>query len=314
MRLAALGCHVPEKRVDAEEIITSAGGRGIDARVFTKLFGIERVAVSDSRVPLEERFAPALRHLAQNAEDAPADALIYVHGLPIQYAAGRSPIVKLCRSHHLLASVRLVYEVDQNNCAGLFWALQMARNLLHTDVAQRVAIVAGDSLAELPLSHRYVPGCTLIGDAFSALLIDRGTDGPQIGELMLSHRAEFAFSLNGSEGEMRRFFMAHDGMVTDALSAVGYSWDGDEKLLPHNVNRLVWMQFCRRRQIEHDRIQLNLIPNIGHCYTTDPVLLLERLLADGGPTADAVTLLSVGLGAYIGACRVNFPERGASCV
>jgi hypothetical protein len=33
--------------------------------------------------------------------------------------------------------------------------------------------------------------------------------------------------------------------------------------------------------------------------------LLHRLIADGTPVGDAVSLLSVGLGAYTGACRVD---------
>jgi 3-oxoacyl-[acyl-carrier-protein] synthase-3 len=313
MRLAALACHIPEHRIEAEAIITSAGGRRADARVFSKLFGIERVAASEPGEPPAERFRPALQCLGRFYQGKPIDTVFYVHGLPTQYAPGRSPVMDLCRSHdRLLGSVRLCYEVDQHNCAGLFWALQMARQLLEAGLADCVAIVAGDCLADFSLSRRYVPGCTLIGDAFAAVVVDAGEGGVQIGEIALSHRPEFAFGLHGSEAEMRGFNQAHDQMVKDALDRVGFHWDSKEKLLPHNVNKLIWLPFCRRQGINQDRVQLQLIPDIGHCYTTDPLLLLDDLLNCANLEDDAVTLLSVGLGAYTGACRIHFPRPASA--
>jgi 3-oxoacyl-[acyl-carrier-protein] synthase-3 len=309
MRLAALACYVPEQRIDAEKIICSAGGGRGEARIFTKLFGIEQIAAADPDDSLEEWFSPTLHRIAGSAQVQSADTLIYVHGVPIQHESTRSLLRALCQSHNLLANVRLVYEIDQNNCAGLFWGIQMARNLLSADLARCVAILAGDSLSKLPLSHRYVPGCTLIGDAFATFLLDKHSGGLQIGEIVLTHRSEFAFGLYGSELEMGRFYRAHDEMVSAALDAVGYPLNGNEELLPHNVNKLIWMQFCRRRGVALDRIRLDLMPCIGHCYTVDPMLLLERLLTDGRPAAESVTLLSTGLGAYTGACRIHFLGR-----
>ena len=309
MRLAALACHIPERRIEAEAIITSAGGRRADARVFSRLFGIERVAASESGEPPAERFGPALQCLARCFQAKPIDTLFYVHGLPTQYAPGRPLVMDLCRSHErLLGSVRLFYELDQHNCAGLFWALQMARHLLEAGLADSIAIVAGDGLADYALSRRYVPGCTLIGDAFAAVVLDAGQGGIQIGEITLSHRPEFAFGLYGSEAQMRCFNQAHDPMVKDALDTVGFPWDSNEKLLPHNVNKLIWLPFCRRQGIDVNRVQLQLIRDVGHCYTTDPLLLLDNLLTGAHLEGDAVTLLSVVLGAYTGACRVHFPR------
>ena len=85
MRLAALARYVPEQRIEAKEIILSAGGRRTDGKVFAKIFGIERVAASDAAESLGQRFDPAFRRLARGAEIEPADALINVHGLAIQY-------------------------------------------------------------------------------------------------------------------------------------------------------------------------------------------------------------------------------------
>jgi 3-oxoacyl-[acyl-carrier-protein] synthase III len=306
MRLAALACHVPERRIDAEEIIAAAGVRRSDARVFTKVFGIERVAAGDAGAPLAERFSPVLHALDRLRLAKPIDTLIYVHGLPIASPPGHSPLSDWRRSHNdLLASVRLFYELDQHNCAGLFWALDMASRLLRAQFAQCVAIVAGDCLADFPISRRYVPGCTLIGDAFAGLVLDVGPGNVQIETIALSHRPEFAFGLYGSEAEMRRFNQAHEPMVTDALTTVDFRWCGEEAILPHNVNKLIWLPFLRKHRLDPGRVHLHLLRDVGHCYTTDPLLLLQRFMAERSSFVDTVSLLSVGLGAYVGACRIR---------
>jgi 3-oxoacyl-[acyl-carrier-protein] synthase-3 len=112
---------------------------------------------------------------------------------------------------------------------------------------------------------------------------------------------------------MRRFNQAHDQMVTDALDAIDFRWHGDEIILPHNVNKLIWLPFCRRHEIAPHRLHLDLLPEIGHCYTTDPFLLLHHLIADRPPVVDVVSLLSVGLGAYTGGCRVHFSRFPPPC-
>jgi 3-oxoacyl-[acyl-carrier-protein] synthase-3 len=119
--------------------------------------------------------------------------------------------------------------------------------------------------------------------------------------------------LYGSESEIRRFNEAHDQMVTDALDEVNYPWDGREKLLPHNVNKLIWLHYCRKQRLDMNRIQLDLVADTGHCYTTDPVLLLHGLLAAGKLEDEAVTLLSTGLGAYTGACRIHLRACTDAC-
>jgi 3-oxoacyl-[acyl-carrier-protein] synthase III len=72
------------------------------------------------------------------------------------------------------------------------------------------------------------------------------------------------------------------------------------------VNKLIWVPFCRRHQLDPNRLQLQLLRDIGHCYTTDPLLLLDHFMGERTAAVDAVTLLSVGLGAYTGACRIHF--------
>jgi len=304
MRLASLVSHVPSARLGAEEIIREAGGSPAEARVFERMFGLDRVAAVPPGETLEAQFDLVVRKLAARHRGPLPDALIYAHGQPLQYAVGRSPVHHLCAGQPLLAEIERRYEVDQYNCGGLFWALDMARTLLVTGLARAVVVLGGDSHIGLPPGDRYVPGCTLMGDAFCGMIVDRANGGLQLGEIAMCTHPQFARGRAGTATEMGAFFAAHAGIVQQSLSRIGFDWAGDCPLLPHNVNRLAWQMFCRETGLPETRLRLGLLPDIGHCYTSDPFLLLEREHTDLRP-GRSCAILSIGMGGFAGACMIT---------
>ncbi|WP_109086655.1 hypothetical protein [Azospirillum sp. TSH100] len=330
MRLAALSTHVPAARIDAEAVVRAAGGSPAEARVFRRLFGIDGVAAMPADEGASEQFGRVIAGLAARHRGEPPDTLVHVRGLPMPFPEEEAPVPELVRRHAFLAGVVRQYEIDQTNCSGVFWALDLARTLLDAGMSRSVAVLAGDCHAGLPLGDRYVAGCTLMGDAFCGLVLDRGPGGLRFGNVVLRTHPEFAFGRAGSVAQIGTFFAAHTRIVREALDAAGFAWKGRSPLLPHNVNSLAWLRFCRETGVAPERVDLGLLPDIGHCYTSDPLLLLgSRLDAaapDVTPDADGIMLLSVGMGGFVGACRLSreavqsagpwIPqsvERAASC-
>jgi 3-oxoacyl-[acyl-carrier-protein] synthase-3 len=304
MRLAAIAAHIPAGRIDADDIVRAAGRPLSEARVFKHLFGIEQVSASSAPRPLAAEFEPILDRLLDDHTGPRPDAMIYVHGLPLQYPRGHSPLTVL-GSHPMLAGVKFKYEVDQHNCSGMFWALEMARHLLHGGIAHSVLIIAGDSHANVPLADRYVPGCTLMGEAYCGLVVDQECGGWRFEPMVLHMKPEFHFGRAGTAQQMSAFFSGHSKMVKSALDESGFDWLGAAPLLPHNVNRLAWQQLCREHGLDYGRVDLSLLPDVGHCYTSDPFLLLCELLGSPEVEADAATLISVGMGGFVGACTIH---------
>ncbi|SLM65077.1 MULTISPECIES: 3-oxoacyl-ACP synthase [Dickeya] len=310
MRLTHVVTWVPEPRLSAQEIIGAAGASASEARIFSQLFGFQQVAVLDANLTLTAVFSRLLTQLQQHSPrpQQPVDALIYAHGMPVQYATSSDWLTQLGRTHPFVDSLAPCYELDQQNCATLFWALALAQRLLAQQKAARVAIIAGDTFAAYPVQERYVPGCSLAGDAFAALLLEEHTDGLQLGPVFMDQRMEFHEGLYGDTQALKAFYQAHDDMVNTALwGALAPHTDiarHQIHLLPHNVNRLSWLNYSRRHQHPLENISLGLMPDIGHCYTVDPLLLLPAALPairKGQPHV----MLSVGLGAWIGSCRIS---------
>ncbi|WP_107758500.1 3-oxoacyl-ACP synthase [Dickeya sp. Secpp 1600] len=313
MRLTRFVTWVPEQRLNASEIIRAAGASASEARVFSQLFGFRQVAALGSDVSLASVFHRLLSELQRQSPhpDRPADVLIYAHGMPVQAAERQPWLAQLGREHPFIRDSAPCYELDQQNCATLFWALALAQRLLSQQRAKRVAIIAGDTFAAYPVQERYVPGCSLAGDAFAALLLEAEPDGLQLESVFMTQRAEFHEGLYGSAEALKAFYLAHDYMVNTALQgAVSRQSDAERRqlyLLPHNVNRLSWLNYSRRHQHPLENIALGLMPDIGHCYTVDPLLLLPAALPaiqSGKPHV----MLSVGLGAWIGSCRIRYAD------
>jgi 3-oxoacyl-[acyl-carrier-protein] synthase-3 len=307
MRLASLSTHIPKGRVATADIVRLATGSTAEARVFERMFGLSSVAVADPTKSLRDHFRPVIEQLCTGHDGTPPDALICVRGLPLHLPQSRLSLAELRDTHPFLADVRHCYEIDQNNCSGLFWALDLARVLMETGVARCVAVLAGDCHAGLTLADRYLPGCTLMGDAFCGLVLDDQPGGLRVGSPVLHSHPEFSFGYAGNVAQMGAFFAAHNRIVRGVLDELGFGWDDTALLLPHNVNRLAWQVFAQETRLRADRIHLGLLPEIGHCYTCDPFLLLQAELRTPQRRSpdDPMTLLSVGMGGFAGGCQIH---------
>lgn len=307
MHINTLATWVPSARLNAEEIITQSGYSPREASTFCQLFGFRRIAALEATVSVYSVFYQLISQLMQRSSgpDTPIDALIYVHGLPGPSCGQPAWLTQLKQRHPFVSAEAHCDELDQQHCATLFWALARAHRLLEGKQAKRVAIIAGDTLSPQGVAGRYVPGYTLIGDAFAALLLEHEGAGFRLGTPFLGQRLAFYDGLNSEREAKTAFYQAHDDMVTEALTGAEAGDPDRLQLLPHNINRISWRRYARRHQLPCAAISLGLLPDIGHCCTVDPLLLLPAALP-AIRTGQPHVMLSVGLGAAYGSCSVSY--------
>lgn len=301
---------VPPARLSAEEIVIQTGYSPREANTFCQLFGFRRIAALEDSASLYGVFYQLISQLMQQSSgpDVPIDALIYVHGMPAPHGKQPAWLARLKQSHPFVSDTARCDELAQQHCATLFWALERARRLLEDKQAKRVAIIAGETLSPLGSSRRYVPGYTLIGDAFAALLLEREGAGLRLGKPFLGQRSEFYDGRNSGPEINTAFYQAHDDIVRKALAGAQAGDPDSLSLLPHNINRICWRRYMRRRQLPCEAISLDLLPDIGHCSTVDPLLLLPAALPairNGQPHV----MLSIGLEAAYGSCSVYYGAK-----
>lgn len=305
--MAAAAHLVPKRTLSVEDCVAGAGHPAIEARAFRRIFGIDRVHAW----PAEASFPDLLRALLDRlpaTDAAPPDALIYAHACPLHAMPATATLAGPGGLHPRLARVEQVFEMDQNCCATLFWALRAARGMLASGAARSILVVGGESFSDLPLTERYIPACTVLGDALVALQLDALRTGVQVCDLVLHTHSEFHAGLYAAAPDADAFNRAQTRLMSGVLDALGFEAEGEEPILPHHINRFGWEQFCAQSGTPGERVWLDLIAGHGHCCSTDAFLHLERFLGDAARSA---VLVAVGQGGFVGGCRLRKLGGGA---
>jgi 3-oxoacyl-[acyl-carrier-protein] synthase III len=306
MRLAATASVVPTETLAVEDCVTAAGHPPVEARAFRRIFGIDEVRVW----PRDKGFAEILRGLLDDLEDsgaAPPDTFIYVHACPLHAVAAKAVLQSPRGVHPFLAQVGQVCEMDQNCCATLFWALDAARNMLRRGTARSILVVAGESFSDMTAADRYMPACTVLGDAYTAMVVDGGAGGLRVSDIVLRSNPEFHFGLYATDAEVHAFNRAQVRLTADVLDGMKFRPNGGEPILPHNINRFIWDQYCAASGTPRGQVWLGLLAGHGHCCSTDAFLGIDRFL--GADDIRTAVLVGVGQGGFVGGCRVSKPDR-----
>lgn len=309
MRLAATASVVPPGRLAVEDCVMAAGQPPVEARAFRRIFGIDEVRVW----PRDAGFDGILCGLLDDLEASgavPPDALIYVHACPLHAIPAAAALQSPRGVHRFLGRVDQVWEMDQNCCATLFWALEAARNMLRRGTAHSILIVAGESFSDMTAADRYMPACTVLGDAYTAMVVDGGAGGLRISDIVLRSNPEFHFGLYATDAEVAAFNRAQVRLTADVLDGMRFRHDAGEPILPHNINRFIWDQYCAASGTPRGQVWLNLLAGFGHCCSTDAFLGIDRFLRD--EDTDSAVLVGVGQGGFVGGCRVSKPGRGGA--
>lgn len=310
MRIASLAAHLPTSRLPVSRLAERAGCSPMEAKVFSRLFGIDSVSAHSDQEPPLHAMQTLIHSALHDLDGLTIDTLIYVHAFPIQSADSQNQLKELVEAIPDLQSVRHCYEVDQHNCAGGFWALSMARTLLAQRSTERILILIGDSFHALNPEHRYVAGCTMMADGYAALVVDRLSGPWQIERIYTHHDSQYHHGLFGDEQQNQAFYRAHDNLVNDALDALDDSQRPHSTILPHNINSVSWINYTKAFPDAGQRLDLSLLPEIGHCCAADPFLLMASHFQRHTDHPQRWALLSVGSGGYVGACSIAYtPEH-----
>ncbi|QQN37744.1 3-oxoacyl-ACP synthase (plasmid) [Rahnella aceris] len=304
MNIFALKTCIPVTRISLDAILAHRGANPSEARTFRHLFGFQEASTLAEDESATATFESLLQQTAvQLTQAEKIDAIILVQGLPARSRRQRVDLALLRQRFDFIAPDAHLITLNQQNCATLFWGLLMAGRMLEQGKYQCVALLAGDTLADFSLAERYVPGCTLIGDAFACALLRPGGGERRVSGIHCFHHPAFWQGLDGSREDIKRFYQSHDALIDMALRQYPAEQRKDAWLLPHNINRLSWQTWRRHPDRAHQRIATDLIGQCGHCYTTDPLLLLDT--HPPAETGQPAILLSVGLGGWVGSAMIT---------
>jgi 3-oxoacyl-[acyl-carrier-protein] synthase-3 len=307
--LERVGTFLPETSISVQELREPLGLSESQVLLFNRFLGLNKVAFAPG-VELADMLIAA----GQDAlGDTDPDSVRYlIHAHTMQHVGPPS--------QHMLENVRLklglrnasVFGLSHLNCVIGLHVLQIARYLLHGARPQdKVLILTGDKI----LSHRLrlIPDTTLLGEAAAACLVGSDPRGDRVVGRALAVDGRYYQCLDCPQPlreEYKNTYVKSLGAVMQAaIDDAGCDPARIAAVLPHNVNRLSWKKICGALGIPADRVFLDNVPKLGHCYTSDPFINLAAVRDAGRVAAgDLVLMATAGLGAAYAATVVEIGE------
>jgi 3-oxoacyl-[acyl-carrier-protein] synthase-3 len=289
--------------VPIEALSRRLGLTDLQTRIYRRLNGLDRIAMDDTANGTDLLLAAAagLRELGPGA----ANVRYVIAARVITFAVPRNvrPLADVCDKLGLHNAVS--FTVTEFACASGLLAVDLAGRLLaaDNDPAATALVLTGEKAfaSEIQL----VPETTIMGEAAASCLVTAGGTGDRVMSYVARTHGEF-YQQQPDPRVTAAFREAYPRMVADvageAVHEAGLDWNDIRIVLPHNVNRVSWIQIAKLIGLPLDRLYLDGIPKHGHCFAADPFLnyLAARdagLLAPGEP----YMMVAAGLGAVAAA-------------
>jgi 3-oxoacyl-[acyl-carrier-protein] synthase III len=98
-------------------------------------------------------------------------------------------------------------------------------------------------------------------------------------------------------------------VLRDAVHDAGLTLDDIAVILPHNVNRVSWARVARLLGLPEERVYLDNVPALGHCFSADSFINYVDARATGRlRRGDAYVMAAAGTGAVV-STMVSDTER-----
>lgn len=298
--IAKIGTYIPNLRQNIEEVVEYCGGNDREIKLMKRLHNIQQVPIVEEGQRLDETLGYALLDLKLNEN---IDLILYAHSLLAQVPHDYGLLNKVLKPFNLNNVKK--FGITQEACASSFYAMDLA-NLYFTkkENVNNVLIILGDQ-SNMTNRLRYIEGSTLIGDSAVAILLQKNFETNKLLSIGLYKDTRFNQGFFENPQKTALFNEEYVSIIIKAvhetLKKVNVSLDEVQYILPYNVNKMTWRRFSKLTQFPFENIILDLLPDIGHTYTTDCFINLAYLQSKNRlKKGDKFLMISVGLGCFVG--------------
>ncbi|MDG4787860.1 3-oxoacyl-[acyl-carrier-protein] synthase III C-terminal domain-containing protein [Micromonospora sp. WMMD1102] len=299
----------PERSWAVEEIAEANGLNRHQARMFRRIRGLDRIHLDPDMDLFDLLAAPAEKVLRTVPDPERVRYLIYAHTFPdltpsFVYAADRL-------RERLGLTCADAFAVTHQMCASNLAALDVAGELLRADGdPDALALVV---TGEKPFTGlvRYMLNVSVTGEGSAACLLGIGGTGSRILSYAAHTAGEFADGFRMTVERQREFDDTYNihlwEMMQEALRRAGLDISDIAMVVPHNVNRTLWLRLCAKIGLDRSRVFLDNIARYSHTYCSDPFINLATMRERGLLIPGQRYLLtSVGVGATYAAMVIEY--------
>ena len=302
--IEAVATYLPETRVPITELAAPLGLRDRDMQLFQRFYGLNQVC-RDPQGTLTDLLLGATGKLAELAgNEHRVRYVLYARGSGAVVPYPVNPVHEVCAELGL--DNAQAFTVTHHACATALLAIDLAGRLLADDGDEdALALVLAGEKA-FTRDAQLVPETSLFSEAAAACLLAPGAGSDRLLSYATSMRGDFDAWLTDEQQAATRYAQAYPdclaGVINEAAEQSGTALTDLALILPHNVNTVSWQRLCKRIGFPRERVLLQNVPEIGHCFAADGLInyrtALDRGLLQPG---DRYLIAAAGLGAVFSA-------------
>jgi 3-oxoacyl-[acyl-carrier-protein] synthase-3 len=211
--------------------------------------------------------------------------------------------------HEVLQEVGLenanAFSLTMQNCASSIGALEICTRLLeNTPNPEDKAIILTGEKAFSP-TVQLIPSTTIMGEASAACLVAKNGDRDRVLAVKQKTLGKFSRGVSLDPETLREFEAGYvptlAETIREALRLAGLQLADIALILPHNINMSSWRRVSRDLEFPIEKIYVENIPRLGHCFCNDIFLNHQSARTEGRlKVGDNYLMIGVGLGATFG--------------
>lgn len=302
--LDAVSAYLPEQRVSIEDLADRLGLTPVQVKVFRRFHGLSEVCRLPDGTALDLLARATAGLEALRGREQQVRYVLYARGMPAAVPYPMNQLHELCQQFGLGHAI--AFTVTHHACATGLLAVDIAGRLLAADGdPDALALVLAGEKTFTP-DAELVPETSIFGEGAAACLVR--ADGPR--DRLLAYvnrlRGDFDGRLVEDPELLLRFQREYPLLLAEviltAVDRAGLRLPDISLILPHNVNAVSWRLLCRRIDYPVERVLLDNVPVVGHCFAADAFInyatAAERGLLRPG---DHYLVAAAGLGAMFSA-------------
>lgn len=297
-------CFIPNTTINVEESAARYNISKAQAKVFSKIYGLERIPVAHNMSILDLIRKP-IANLMQTAEvkQSQVALLIHVHTAKVIAPFGETIVQKI--KQEFFTSDTLAFSLSINNCASTLVAFDIAKCLLAKYTVDAKAVIVIGERAFTP-AIQLIPNTSITGDAAVAVLLSKSGRHDKMLSFTMRTQGKFAKGIWLTPEEIAEFELVYPILLAStiryAVQKAGITLEKVKVILPHNVNLPSWAKVAKLLDVPLHKIHLNNVKRYAHCFGADVVInYIAAKQAELIVKNDYYVMVTVGLGATFAA-------------
>ncbi|OGO92650.1 MAG: hypothetical protein A3F10_00365 [Coxiella sp. RIFCSPHIGHO2_12_FULL_42_15] len=307
--IKSVSYFIPEKKLKVSENFDRYNINSYEAKVYEKIYGLQEIPCAKGLTNQELIINP-IRHLIESTkiDTNSIQYLIHAHTAKVITRFGRSVIRDV--KTELGLDHAFAFGTSLNNCASVLNAFEMAGMLLKNEDKHVKAIVVTGERAFTP-TIQVIPNTSIMGDAAAAALISLHHENNKLLHLEMATDGRYSQGIWLNEKDAYEFEKNYVSFLSEtilrAVNKVNLTLEKISWILPHNVNRISWINVSKSLQFPIEKIYLKNIKKYAHCFGSDILINFSDVVEAGLlRSGDYYLMVTVGLGATFGVAVFRF--------